>query len=160
MKSYPKHTLFDLSQHTFLIDILHSPRLLIPSPLFLSHFLSLLGKERGEGNTSSPAIDVFALGATLYCMVVGRPPWMANSHLDLVSRMNRYEVSFPEDRNQIGPHLKHLLRRLMDKDPDTRITLPEVMVDDWVTQEGSDPLDIEDSSSSSSDDGDDDGVRQ
>eukprot|EP01035_Chromulina_nebulosa_P018133 gene18133-23787_t len=85
-----------------------------------------------------PAIDVFALGATLYCMLHGRPPWMANNAIDLATKIKNIELSFPND--SLDPHLKFLLKRMLDKDYKTRITLDEVISDDWVTLEGSDPL--------------------
>ena len=88
--------------------------------------------------TKLPAIDIFALGATLYCMIVGRPPWMASNAIDLAAKIKNIELTFPDE--SIDPHLKYLLTRLLDKDYKTRITLDEVIVDDWVTLEGSDPL--------------------
>ena len=45
-------------------------------------------------------------------------------------------------KGALDPHLKHLLRRLMDKDPLTRMTLAELVDDDWVTQEGIEPFEI------------------
>lgn len=54
--------------------------------------------------SKSEGIDIFALGATLYFMVVGRPPWMAKNQLDLAKKIENYEVSFPDE--SIDPHLK------------------------------------------------------
>ena len=44
---------------------------------------------RGE-YAMSPAIDVFALGATLYCMILGRPPWMAKNQIDLAGKISNF----------------------------------------------------------------------
>ena len=38
------------------------------------------------------------------------------------------------------PGLRHLLKQMLCKDPEQRITLPEVMKHPWVTREGSDPF--------------------
>ncbi|KAJ1408267.1 hypothetical protein B484DRAFT_200064 [Ochromonadaceae sp. CCMP2298] len=83
-------------------------------------------------------IDVFALGATLFYMICGRPPWMARNQLDLATKIKNIELTFPE--TAMDPHLKHLLRQMLTKDYRTRCTLDEIVLDDWVTFEGSDPL--------------------
>ena len=51
-----------------------------------------------------PAIDVFAMGATLYCMACGRPPWMGANVFDLAAKIKTLELTFPDD--DIDPHLK------------------------------------------------------
>jgi len=87
--------------------------------------------------TKSPGIDVFALGATLYYLVVGRPPWMAKNQIDLAKQISTIELQFPVS---VDPHLKHLLRFMLAKDYRTRCNLDHIVMDDWVTFEGSDPL--------------------
>ena len=57
--------------------------------------------------SKSPAIDIFALGATLFCMVVGNPPWMANNQIDLAYAITNMELVFPDDII-LDPHLKVL----------------------------------------------------
>lgn len=51
-----------------------------------------------------PSIDVFALGASLYFMVFGKPPWMAKNAIELAIKVKNIELSFPNDL--IDPHLK------------------------------------------------------
>lgn len=58
--------------------------------------------------SKSPAIDIFALGATLYCMVVGHPPWMANNQIDLANQIISMDLVFPEGII-LDPHLKVIL---------------------------------------------------
>lgn len=88
--------------------------------------------------TKSPGIDVFALGATLYYMIVGRPPWMAKNQIDLAAKIKNIELTFPVEN--VDPHLKYLLKNMLAKDYRTRWNLDSVVVDDWVTFEGSEPL--------------------
>jgi hypothetical protein len=54
--------------------------------------------------TKHEGIDVFALGATLYFMICGRPPWMAKNQIDLATKIKNIELTFPA--NTIDPHLK------------------------------------------------------
>lgn len=47
--------------------------------------------------SKSTAIDIFALGATLYFMVIGRPPWIAKNQIDLASKIKNFELTFPSE---------------------------------------------------------------
>jgi serine/threonine protein kinase len=87
----------------------------------------------------TPGVDLFALGATLYCMTVGKPPWMAKDQIDLANRIAKFEVVYPLDC-KIDPHLKHLLNHMMDKDCFVRFDIDAIINHDWVTKEGSEPL--------------------
>ena len=54
--------------------------------------------------TKNEGIDVFALGATLYFMLTGKPPWMAKNQLDLATKIKNFELTFPP--KMIDPHVK------------------------------------------------------
>lgn len=54
--------------------------------------------------TKNEGIDVFALGATLYFMLCGKPPWMAKNQLDLATKIKNFELTFPP--TTIDPHVK------------------------------------------------------
>lgn len=84
---------------------------------------------------------MWGLGATLYNMVVGQPPWMADNELELAETVRNMELTYPDNTQYIDPHLKNLLARMLDKDPDTRLSMDMVYTHDWVTSEGSEPLD-------------------
>jgi len=74
------------------------------------------------------AIDVWALGVTLYCFIFGRCPFIADTEFELFFRVIPYQpLQFPGDI-QITNDLKDLLMRLLEKDPLKRITLDEVKV--------------------------------
>jgi serine/threonine protein kinase len=93
----------------------------------------------------SPACDIFALGATLYCMLVGNPPWSGANQLLLAGNLTNFEVTFPPEIEPVNPHLKHLLMRMLEKDPAERISLSDVICHDWVTLEGSQHLFVNES---------------
>ena len=90
-------------------------------------------------NQKAPAIDIFALGATLYCMVLGKVPWMAKNEIDLSAQITKFEVTFPVD-SHLDPHLKHLLINMMEKDLLNRLDLNSIISHDWVTCESSEPM--------------------
>lgn len=91
----------------------------------------------GEGGFSriSFASDVWALGVTLYQMIVGKMPFFGRSYRALMASIKMEELSFPSDCH-IEPYLVNLLHRMLDKNPKTRITLEEAMDHEWVTKEG------------------------
>lgn len=68
-----------------------------------------MNSEAASEFSKSPAVDIFALGATLFCMVVGHPPWMANNQIDLANQIMNMDLVFPDDII-LDPHLKVILR--------------------------------------------------
>mmetsp|Transcript_20171 Transcript_20171/g.19484 ORF Transcript_20171/g.19484 Transcript_20171/m.19484 type:complete len:2393 (+) Transcript_20171:111-7289(+) len=108
------------------------------TPAFMSPELFMSSEVAAEFS-KSPAIDIFALGATLFCMVVGNPPWMANNQIEIAHQISNVSLEFPDNGN-LDPHLKHLLCRMLEKDPEVRIDLDGIVEDDWVTHEGMDPF--------------------
>ncbi|CAG8488903.1 211_t:CDS:2 [Acaulospora morrowiae] len=78
------------------------------------------------------AIDVWALGVTLYCFIFGRCPFIADTEFELFFHViPRQELEFPSDI-PIDNDLKDLLMRLLEKDQQKRITLEEVKKHPWV----------------------------
>ncbi|KAL2094999.1 hypothetical protein ACEWY4_009718 [Coilia grayii] len=91
---------------------------------------------------SGKALDVWAMGVTLYCFVFGKCPFIDEYILALHNKIRSKAVEFPETPT-ISEELKDLILKMLDKNPDTRITIPEIKLDPWVTQGGADPLPLE-----------------
>ncbi|KAF9197647.1 hypothetical protein BGZ49_001822 [Haplosporangium sp. Z 27] len=98
----------------------------------------------GSGQTYAPrppitkAIDIWALGVTLYCFVYGRCPFIAETEFELFNIIPRKQPSFLDSvpgRGYVSPSLKNLLSRLLEKDVSKRITLKEVKEHPWVTED-------------------------
>ena len=115
------------------------------TPAFMApELFQVASKDSNETHARvvSPQVDVWGLGATLYTLVIGNPPWMARNQIQLAEMVMTIELRFPyEKERSMDPHMKHLIKRMLDKDPKTRITMSEICEHDWVTREGSEPLD-------------------
>uniref|UniRef100_A0A665U9M6 calcium/calmodulin-dependent protein kinase n=1 Tax=Echeneis naucrates TaxID=173247 RepID=A0A665U9M6_ECHNA len=91
---------------------------------------------------SGKALDVWAMGVTLYCFIFGKCPFIDEYILALHNKIRSKPVDFPETPS-VSEELRTLILRMLDKNPDTRITIPEIKIDQWVTQGSTDPLPLE-----------------
>ncbi|XP_072834563.2 calcium/calmodulin-dependent protein kinase kinase 1 isoform X1 [Pogona vitticeps] len=91
---------------------------------------------------SGKALDVWAMGITLFCFVYGKCPFMDDFILALHNKIKNKPVEFPEEP-WISDELKDLILKMLEKNPETRITVPEIKLHPWVTKFGDDPLPLE-----------------
>lgn len=73
--------------------------------------------------------DTWAVGVTLYCMVLGRYPFLGDGLHDTYDKIVKNTLVMPD---HINPLLKDLLEQLLCKDPNQRITLQGVAEHPWV----------------------------
>ncbi|XP_022615484.1 calcium/calmodulin-dependent protein kinase kinase 1-like isoform X1 [Seriola dumerili] len=95
-----------------------------------------------EQSFSGKALDVWAMGVTLYCFVFGKCPFYDEYIVSLHNKIKNKPVDFPETP-LISNELKELIGWMLDKNPETRITIPEIKLHPWVTENGSNPLPLE-----------------
>ncbi|NWH66936.1 KKCC2 kinase, partial [Geococcyx californianus] len=92
---------------------------------------------------SGKALDVWAMGITLYCFVFGQCPFMDERILSLHNKIKTQALEFP-DQPEVTDYLKDLITRMLDKNPESRISVPEIKLHPWVTKNGAELLPTED----------------
>lgn len=65
------------------------------------------------------------MGVTLYCLRYGKLPFNKQGVLEMYEAILTDEVPIPTDEE---PNFASLLSRILDKNPDTRITMRELRV--------------------------------
>eukprot|EP00741_Cyanophora_paradoxa_P001419 tig00000489_g1372.t1 len=78
-------------------------------------------------------VDIWAAGVTLYYFVFGQVPYLAPTIMGIYEKIQNDPLVLPRE---VDPALKSLLLGLLEKDPDKRLTIPEIKVHDWVTNHG------------------------
>ncbi|KAG5124621.1 hypothetical protein AAZX31_11G174800 [Glycine max] len=75
------------------------------------------------------AADTWAVGVTLYCMILGEYPFLGDTLQDTYDKIVNNPLVLPNDMN---PPLKNLIEGLLSKDPRLRMSLSDVAEDSWV----------------------------
>ncbi|MCU0696372.1 MAG: tetratricopeptide repeat-containing serine/threonine protein kinase [Myxococcaceae bacterium] len=74
-----------------------------------------------SGRSASPASDLYAVGATLYALLAGRPPFEADSDYALVAQvLTEPHLPLAAARPDLPPGLLDVVEALLEKDPARR----------------------------------------
>jgi tetratricopeptide (TPR) repeat protein len=77
--------------------------------------------EQAMGGKVSAKVDLYSLGAMLYEMVTGRPPFVGDDSIAIIGQhINTPPVSPTWHRADLPPALETLILQLLEKDPDKR----------------------------------------
>ncbi|KAI9687580.1 MAG: hypothetical protein M1822_002190 [Bathelium mastoideum] len=90
-----------------------------------------------HGAVSGKAADLWSMGVTLYCLRFGRIPFEKTNIMELYDSIRGDELDFD---GEVGGNLKDLIHRILEKDPQKRITMEDLRKHPWVTKSGTDPL--------------------
>ncbi|GMH10946.1 hypothetical protein Nepgr_012787 [Nepenthes gracilis] len=78
------------------------------------------------------AADTWAVGVTLYCMMMGNFPFIGETLQETYDKIVNDSLYLPDDLNS---QLKNLIEGLLCKDPKQRMTLQDVADHPWVIEE-------------------------
>uniref|UniRef100_A0A8C7Q098 Protein kinase domain-containing protein n=1 Tax=Oncorhynchus mykiss TaxID=8022 RepID=A0A8C7Q098_ONCMY len=93
-----------------------------------------------EQSFTGKALDVWAMGVTLYCFVYGK---VGSVIIIMYGILPWIYFTLWYHRPEVCKELKELIIRMLDKNPDSRITIPEIKEHPWVTEDGTDLLPLE-----------------
>jgi serine/threonine-protein kinase len=99
-----------------------------------------MSPEQAEGDLDrlGPRSDVYSLGATLYCLLTGKPPYAGDAH-EVIPRVQKGQFPAPRQIDaSIDPALEAICTRAMAFKPEDRYATPRALADDidrWMADE-------------------------
>jgi serine/threonine-protein kinase ULK/ATG1 len=80
--------------------------------------------------------DLWSTGTVLHEMVVGKPPFRAQNHVDLLRKIEKAndQILFDNKNMTISRGMKDLIRKLLKKSPVERLTYENLFIDPVVTE--------------------------
>lgn len=113
------------------------------SPAFFAPELCQTTTEEKRPNITK-AIDVWALGITLHCLLFGRTPFPETGlEFQLFNMICNDPIVIPPpefEEEDVDSEVKDLLKRLLIKDPEARITLEEIKHHPFILTDLPDPV--------------------
>lgn len=104
------------------------------------HFLSpesLISKKNKSNKTegySGKAADIWALGITFYALMFLKLPFYSTNLMKLMEMIEKDKVKLPKKLRIISPNLKNFFKRILDKNPKTRISMEELKTHPWINE--------------------------
>lgn len=128
----------DIKAENILLDINHDIRLVdFSMSVELGNSSSICGSpaymapEMISGNKYDERADVWSIGILLFYLIKGHFPFDEENNQKLFYKIIHTDCSYPET---ISDDSINLISRLLEKDPDHRITIREALHHDWFDQ--------------------------
>lgn len=99
------------------------------SPAFMSPELC----KAGHGDFHGKDSDLWSLGVTFYCMVVGHLPFDKSQFLELYESIQTDAPRYP---SHLSSNCKDLLEKMLNKDPSKRMTIQQMREHPFITKDG------------------------
>jgi serine/threonine-protein kinase len=98
-------------------------------------------EQAGDIKHIGPACDVYGLGAVLYELLTGRPPFLAASHIDTVLQVMHQEPLPPRMLNrQIDADLERVVLKCLEKQPHMRYPSALALAEDLARYQRGEPV--------------------
>lgn len=93
------------------------------------HFMApeMFNEKKIEHGISGKMADIWSLGVTLYCLTFLVLPFYGKNTPTLIDAIKTKTVKFPPER-KITSELKKLFTRILEKNPNKRVTLEYFLV--------------------------------
>ena len=85
-------------------------------------------------------IDIWAAGVTLYLLLKNQYPFGGNTQQDIEDQIMNQEPQLGSIDNS---DIRNLLKKLLEKDPNRRIQVCDIINDRWVSDKGFDPVELD-----------------
>jgi WD40 repeat protein/tetratricopeptide (TPR) repeat protein len=87
--------------------------------------------EQADGKHAGPAADVYSLGATLYCLLTGRPPFQAATPMDtLLQVLGQDPVPVRQLNASVPRDLETIVLKALQKEPGKRYASAQALAED------------------------------
>jgi len=132
----PKVIDFGLARRVETDSTLTSTGMIIGTPSYMSP-----EQAQGEGGPLGPLTDVYSLGAVLYCLLTGRPPFQAATAFDTVRQVVEQEPVAVSALNPAVPlDLETICHKCLQKDPARRYVTAQALAEDLRRWERGEPI--------------------
>ncbi|QDZ18555.1 aurora-like serine/threonine-protein kinase [Chloropicon primus] len=95
--------------------------------------LDYLPPEMVEGRPHDSTVDVWSLGVLCYEFLFGIAPFEAAGHSETYKRILQVDLRFPS-HHQVSDGAKDLIKKLLMKDPNQRMSLEKIFSHPWIVQ--------------------------